>query len=182
MFFGNTLDKGLIAFQTEITIQAPRKFGWHMYKFKYLIAIMLATLMLVLTSFPIGGLVNRALATCSGYDCDGQFPDSAGCASPATTTYIAYPASSVLEMRHSTYCPTYWTRTTNTDSLGRSFYANATLWFSVSPYYYTVPSGGPIDVNQKVFSQQRYSGSPFSSCGYVNGSYIAGPVSSPCVP
>ncbi len=153
-----------------------------MSKFKYLTVLILTILLVILTSFPIGGFVSRALATCSGTACDGQFPNSVGCDSPATTTYIAYPASSVLEMRHSTYCYTYWTRTTNTDSQGRSFYANATFWFSVSPYYYSVSSGAPIAANQKVFSQQRYSGSPFSSCGYVSGSYITGPVSSPCVP
>ncbi len=153
-----------------------------MTKFKLLKALALTMLLLVLTSLPIGGFVGRVLATCSGTACDGQFPDAAGCASPATTSYIAYPASSVLEMRHSTYCYTSWTRTTNTDSQGRSFYANATFWFSVSPYDYSVSSPGPIAVNQRVFSQQRYSGAPFSSCGYVSGNYISGPVSSPCVP
>ncbi|MCC7119155.1 MAG: DUF2690 domain-containing protein [Anaerolineales bacterium] len=148
--------------------------------YKVALILMLTIFLYAMTSFQAPKFVHWASA--SGSSWDGQFPDASGCAvASVTTERIIYPASSKVEMRHSILCNTLWTRTTNTDSQNRSFYANATFKFNVSPSYYTIPSGGKIAKNQSVFSQQRYSSQPFKSCGLVNLiNPIPGPVNSPC--
>ncbi|MEP0807053.1 MAG: DUF2690 domain-containing protein [Chloroflexota bacterium] len=125
-------------------------------------------------------------ATCSGIGCNGSFASSTGCGNSVTNVKTIYPASSRVDLRYSTNCYTLWAKTTNTDGLGRSFYANATLWFQSSPYYYSVSSGGKIAVNKTVVSQQRYSGiaNPpgWLACGHISANPISAPVGSPCTP
>lgn len=94
--------------------------------YKAAVVLMLAMFLYAITSFQLPGFVHWASA--SGSSWDGQFPDSSGCtAGNVTTERTIYPANSKVEMRHSILCNTLWTRTTNTDSLNRSFYANATF-------------------------------------------------------
>ena len=156
-------------------------------RFIQMIAVTLVTAtFMAVTSFQLGSFVSRTFALCIGTGCNGLFPDSSGCATNGiiSTQSVIYPASSKVEMRHSGGCSTRWTRTTNTDSLNRSFYANATFIYNISPWYYNVPSGGKIVKNASIFSQQRFdtSNTPHEACGYVSGSAIPGPVTSPCTP
>ena len=115
-------------------------------------------------------------ATCSGSGCNNTNPNSTGCDVGATTVSSIYPASSRVDLRSSSTCATKWAKTTNTDSLNRSFYANATL----KNYYYT-HSPAPIAKNLSVYSNQRYNITG-QACGYVGPSLINFAVSSPCTP
>jgi len=151
-------------------------------------ALTIILVMLVVSSFPV--FANVLTATCNQSTCNGQFPNSTGCDASVITSSFVYPASSEVLLRRSlvSECGTFWARTKNTDSQGRSFYANATLWFPLpngAVSYYNIPSGGKISVGQTVFTQQRYfSVRPYNltACGYVSGNSIPGPVGSPCTP
>ncbi len=124
--------------------------------------------------------------TCSGTGCNDTDPGTTGCGdSSPSTLAINYPASSMVELRKSGGCKTYWSRITNIDQLGRSFYANATIW----PPAYSTSTPGPIAVYTLVYSHQQYKGTGsgtngFNACGYVSFSYIYGPVpkSASCAP
>lgn len=155
-----------------------------MRKIKPVLVLLITTLFVIASSFPFVSVAFAA--TCSGSGCNGLFASSTGCGSSVTNVKTIYPASSRVDLRYSTNCYTLWAKTTNTDGLGRAFYANATLWFQSSPSYYSVSSGGKIAVNQAVVSQQRYSGiaNPpgWLACGYVSANPISAPVGSPCTP
>jgi len=155
-----------------------------MQKLKPVLILLLTILFVLAGSFPLASVV--LAATCSGTGCNGSFASSTGCGDSVTNVKTIYPASSRVDLRYSTNCYTLWAKTTNTDGLGRSFYANATLWFQSSPYYYSVSSGGKIAVNKAVVSQQRYSGiaNPpgWLACGHISANPISAPVGSPCTP
>jgi hypothetical protein len=148
--------------------------------YKVAVILMLAMFLYAITSFQIPRFVNWASA--GGTSWDGQFPNSSGCTvGNIVTERKIYPTSAIVEMRHSILCNTLWTRTTNNDSQNRSMYVNATFKFNISPWYYSIPSGGKIARYQSVFSQQRWSAQPFKSCGLANlTNPIPGPVNSPC--
>jgi len=172
--------------QAQMLLICPLKLNEEktMQKAKPVLVLLITTLFVIVSSFPFASVAFAA--TCSGSGCNGLFASSTGCGSSVTNVKTIYPASSRVDLRFSTNCYTLWAKTTNTDGLGRSFYANATLWFTTSPYYYSVSSGGAIAVNKAVVSQQRYSGiaNPpgWKACGYVSGSPISAPVGSPCTP
>lgn len=156
-----------------------------MRKAKPVLALLITTVLVIASSFPFASTVFAA--TCSNTGCNGQFASSTGCgnAGRVTNSKTIFPASGRVDLRFSLDCATLWTKTTNTDSLGRSLQANATLWFPNSPTYYTVSSGGPIAVNSSVVSQQRYGGGianppGFLACGKVSTTAISAPVGSPC--
>jgi hypothetical protein len=139
----------------------------------FIITTMLSAILFV----PHSAFAKPLLATCSGTGCNGTDPGNTGCGGSGTTLAMNYPASTTLELRFSTGCHTYWSRSTNMDAYGRSFYANATLW----PQGYSVSSPAPIAVYSSVYSQQQYKSGTgtngFNACGYVSGSYIYPPVS-----
>lgn len=155
-----------------------------MRRTKLVLIVFITTLFVVASSFPFAPIAFAA--TCSGNSCNGQFASSTGCGSSVTNVKTIFPASSRVDLRFSTNCYTLWAKTTNTDGSGRSFYANATLWYQTSPYYYSVSSGGKIAVNLAVVSQQRYSGiaNPpgWKACGHISSNPISAPVGSPCTP
>lgn len=101
-----------------------------MRKVKPVLVLLITTLFVIVSSFPFASV---AFAACSGSGCNGYFASSTGCGTSVTNVKTIFPASSRVDLRYSTNCSTLWAKTTNTDGLGRSFYANATLWFQVSP-------------------------------------------------
>lgn len=115
-------------------------------------------------------------ASCSGTGCNGTLASSTGCGVNVSTKATSYPASSRLELRRSSDCSTFWTKTTNTDSLGRNLWGVATL----RPYNsYTLYTGGAVAVGQAVVSYQRYSTASgtagFNACGYYSLNQITSP-------
>lgn len=152
-----------------------------MRKVKPILVLLITTMFVVASSFSFASVAYAA--TCSGTGCNGLFASSTGCGTISNVKTI-FPTSSRVDLRYSSDCGTLWAKTTNTDGLGRSFYANATIWYPTN--YYSVSSGGAIAVNQAVVSQQRYSGisNPpgWKACGYVSANPISAPVGSPCTP
>jgi Protein of unknown function (DUF2690) len=150
-----------------------------MLRLKLAIGLFAAISMIMVTSFP---LALPALA-CSGTDCNGTDPNDTGCSSDAGTAATIYPTNSKVELRRSFSCDTMWTRTTNTDSLNRSFYAYATLKFYGMAYEWR-NTQAPISKNSFIYTDQQYDPiiGGWQSCGYVGSSYIGYPVYSPCTP
>lgn len=144
-----------------------------MIKSKRILMICVAMFLFVAIAYPFA---NSVSAACSGTGCNGKLASATGCGTNVSTKATSYPASSRLELRRSNNCSTFWTKTTNTDGLGRNLWGVATL----KPYNsYTLYSGSAISVGQAVVSYQRYStGSGtagFNACGYFSLTQITTP-------
>lgn len=133
--------------------------------------------LVVITIFFLLPTQRTLAATCYGGQCNNTNPQSTGCAADASTIAYIYPASSRVDLRHSSTCATQWARTTNLDGYGRSFYANATL----KNFYYTY-SPGTIAVNQQVYSNQQYAPGNWQACGYVSSTILNFAINNPCTP
>lgn len=154
-----------------------------MQKAKPVLVLLITTLFVITSSFPFASVAFAA--TCSGSGCNGLFATPTGCDVSVTSIKTIFPASARVDLRRSSTCSTFWAKTTNTDSLNRSFYANATFWYQNNgTKSYSVSSPGAIAKNQYVYTQQRYysiANPPgLIACGKISTSAISGPLGTPC--
>lgn len=75
----------------------------------------LAVVVLVLGFLCAGTTAASAAPSCSGYGCDGQWPDQTGCAATASTPrgvtiYDGIISIGRIELRYSSSCRTVWAR------------------------------------------------------------------------
>lgn len=113
-------------------------------------------------------------ALAGGYN--GTNPHTTGCDQHAFSRWVKFYPNTLVELRKSTSCNTFWARTTNRNWAYR-LYANATLHY---PRYVTY-SPGPIWPDDSVYTLQHdIDGEYFTACGIVTDHVVTGAVTYPC--
>lgn len=137
----------------------------------------MVTLALVLSGFGLAATPGvAAAATCSGSSCNGQSPETTGCAASATTlqtVYIRYNGAGAaigkVELRSSSTCKTRWSRVTSFEGTERVIYEEINRSDGLS--YNDVDEYAVQGYSPMVYVGTTYTA---SACGYLTDPNRAG--------